>query len=92
MKSRFYVIVGFLVCAVFLLVGMGFCQDEGKVTREQWTQKVNEEWEKNKGASDIISMEGNGIIEISLFDQMQVLFIDIKDTGKGIPKSKYKTV
>jgi len=63
MKSRFYVIVGFLVCAVFLLVGMGFCQDEGKVTREQWTQKVNEEWEKNKGASDIISMEGNGIID-----------------------------
>ncbi len=38
------------------------------------------------------AMKGNGTIEISLFDQMQVLFIDIKDTGKGIPKSKYKTV
>lgn len=38
------------------------------------------------------AMKGNGIIEISLYDQMQVLFIDVKDTGKGIPKSKYKTV
>jgi K+-sensing histidine kinase KdpD len=38
------------------------------------------------------AMEGNGTIEINLFDQMQVLFIDIKDTGKGIQKSKYKTV
>ena len=38
------------------------------------------------------AMEGNGTIEIKLFDQMQVLFIDIKDTGKGIPKSKYKTI
>jgi signal transduction histidine kinase len=38
------------------------------------------------------AMEANGKIEISLYDQMQVLFIDIKDTGKGIQKSKYKTV
>ncbi|MBI5539733.1 MAG: HAMP domain-containing histidine kinase [Bacteroidia bacterium] len=40
----------------------------------------------------IDSMESSGTIEISLFDQMQVLFIDIKDTGRGIPKSKQKTV
>jgi len=38
------------------------------------------------------AMEGNGNIDISLYDQMQVLFIDFKDTGKGIPKSKYKTI
>lgn len=38
------------------------------------------------------AMEGNGNIDIHLYDQMQVLFIDFKDTGKGIPKSKYKTV
>ena len=38
------------------------------------------------------AMEGTGSIEISLFDQMQILFIDIKDSGKGIPKSKYKTI
>lgn len=38
------------------------------------------------------AMEGTGSIEISVYDQMQVLFIDVKDTGKGIPKSKYKTI
>jgi signal transduction histidine kinase len=40
----------------------------------------------------IDSMESSGTIEISLYDQMQMLFIDIKDTGRGIPKSKYKTI
>jgi len=40
----------------------------------------------------IDSMDGAGTIEVSLYDQMQVLFIDIKDTGRGIPKSKYKTI
>jgi signal transduction histidine kinase len=40
----------------------------------------------------IDAMNGEGFIEISLFDQMQVLFIDVRDSGKGIPKSRYKTV
>jgi len=40
----------------------------------------------------IDAMDGKGRIDIMLYDQMQVLFIDIKDTGKGIQKSKYKTV
>jgi signal transduction histidine kinase len=38
------------------------------------------------------AMEGNGQIEITLYDQMQILFVDIKDTGRGISKSKYKTI
>ena len=38
------------------------------------------------------AMEGSGSIEINIYDQMQILFIDIKDTGKGISKSKYKTI
>jgi len=40
----------------------------------------------------IDAMEGSGTIEVSLYDQMQIIFIDFKDTGRGIPKSKYKTV
>ncbi len=40
----------------------------------------------------IDAMGGSGKIEILLFDQMQILFIDINDTGRGIAKSKYKTV
>ncbi len=40
----------------------------------------------------IDAMEGSGQISISVTDQQQFLYIDITDTGKGIPKSKYKTV
>jgi len=40
----------------------------------------------------IDAMEGNGQININVTDQQQFLYIDISDTGKGIPKSKYKTV
>ena len=40
----------------------------------------------------IDSMEGNGNITIKIDDRIQYLFIDIIDDGKGIPKSKYKTI
>ena len=43
-----------------------------------------------KNAIDAI--EGNGEISITLTDHIQVLYIDISDTGKGIPKSKFKTI
>ncbi len=38
------------------------------------------------------AMNGNGAITIALSDQTQFVYIDITDTGKGIQKSKYKTV
>jgi len=37
-------------------------------------------------------MEGAGNIHIQLDDRIQFLFIDIIDQGKGIPKSKQKTI
>ena len=40
----------------------------------------------------IDSMEGAGNIHIQLDDRIQFLFIDIIDQGKGIPKSKQKTI
>ncbi len=40
----------------------------------------------------IDSMEGNGNITINIDDRIQFLFIDIIDEGKGLPKSKYKTI
>ncbi len=40
----------------------------------------------------IDSMGGTGNISINLKDQVQHLIIDITDEGKGIPKSKFKTV
>ena len=38
------------------------------------------------------AMDGKGTITVSLAETPETLFIDIADTGKGIPKSKYKTV
>ena len=38
------------------------------------------------------AMSGEGAITVSITDQQQFVYIDIADTGKGIPKSKYKTV
>ncbi len=40
----------------------------------------------------IDSMEGQGTITINIDDRIQFLFIDIIDEGKGLPKSKYKTI
>ncbi len=43
-----------------------------------------------KNAIDAIS--GKGSISIKVTDQQQFAYIDIIDSGKGVPKSKYKTV
>ncbi len=40
----------------------------------------------------IDAMSGQGKLSIKITDQQQFAYIDISDTGKGIPKSKYKTV
>lgn len=40
----------------------------------------------------IDAMNGNGTISISVQDNVQVVYLDISDTGRGINKSKFKTV
>ncbi len=38
------------------------------------------------------AMDGEGGITIDVSDNMQHVYIDVTDTGKGMPKSKYKTI
>ena len=38
------------------------------------------------------AMQGGGTIDIFMIDQKQFVYIDISDTGHGIPKSKQKTI
>jgi signal transduction histidine kinase len=38
------------------------------------------------------AMDGKGQIKIDLIDANQFIYIDISDTGKGIPKNKHKAV
>lgn len=40
----------------------------------------------------IDAMSGSGSIEISIQDEGRNVFIDVSDTGKGIHKSKFKTI
>ena len=40
----------------------------------------------------IDAVEGNGTIQINIKENLHHCFIDISDTGKGIPKSKHKTI
>lgn len=40
----------------------------------------------------IDAMGGEGSITVRILDQHQFVYIDVADTGKGIPKSRYKTV
>lgn len=47
---------------------------------------------ENLCKNSIDAMGGMGKIEITLTDQVQVVYIDVKDSGKGIPKSKYKAI
>jgi len=40
----------------------------------------------------IDAMSGNGSIEIEITEEAKQVHIDISDTGKGLPKSKFKTI
>ena len=40
----------------------------------------------------IDSMNGDGSITLSLFEKSHMVYIDVKDQGKGIPKSKHRTI
>lgn len=38
------------------------------------------------------AMEGNGSVEIDITEDTDHIHIDVNDTGKGIPKSRFKTI
>jgi hypothetical protein len=40
----------------------------------------------------IDAMSGSGTIQIDLIEDARFVYIDISDTGKGIPKSQFKTI
>jgi K+-sensing histidine kinase KdpD len=42
--------------------------------------------------NSVDAMDGSGTIQISLKENTRICFLDIHDTGKGIPKSKHKTI
>ncbi len=47
---------------------------------------------ENLCRNSVDAMDGTGSIEIEVTDQLQYVYIDLSDTGKGIPRSKFKTI
>jgi signal transduction histidine kinase len=47
---------------------------------------------ENVCKNSIDAMNGAGKIDIRVQDNMQVIYIDIHDNGKGIPKTKFKSI
>jgi len=40
----------------------------------------------------IDAMSGQGSITVRIADQQQFVYVDVEDTGKGIPRSRFKTI
>jgi signal transduction histidine kinase len=38
------------------------------------------------------AMDGKGFIEAEIYDDQDFVYVDITDSGKGIPEGKFKTV
>lgn len=38
------------------------------------------------------AMDGNGSVTVKVFDELQFVYIDVTDTGKGMSRSKFKTI
>ncbi|MBI4931664.1 MAG: HAMP domain-containing histidine kinase [Bacteroidetes bacterium] len=47
---------------------------------------------ENLCRNSIDAMDGNGAIDVEVTDQLQYVYIDVTDTGKGISRTKYKTI
>lgn len=47
---------------------------------------------ENLCRNSVDAMDGTGSISVEVSDQLQFVYIDVTDTGKGINRSKYRTI
>ncbi len=47
---------------------------------------------ENLCRNSVDAMGGSGAISVVISDQVQFVYIDLSDTGKGMPRSQYKTI
>jgi len=47
---------------------------------------------ENLSKNAVDAMKGEGTVDIFLTDNTQFVYVDVKDQGSGIPKSKYKEI
>ncbi len=47
---------------------------------------------ENLCKNSVDAMAGTGVISIDIYDNTSKVYVDVSDTGKGIPKSNFKTI
>ena len=47
---------------------------------------------ENLCRNSVDAMEGKGTVSVEVTDQLQFVYIDVTDTGKGISRAKFKTI
>ena len=47
---------------------------------------------ENLCKNSVDAMDGNGSVKITVREQQKQVFVDFEDSGKGIPKNRYKTI
>ncbi|MDD5169314.1 MAG: hypothetical protein PHN75_10895 [Syntrophales bacterium] len=57
MKSKLGIFVGVVICAVFLMGGVGYCQDDGKVSMKDWTKILESKVAEQVGDKGIVNYE-----------------------------------
>jgi nitrogen-specific signal transduction histidine kinase len=73
--------------------GVSFSFDANNRDHKVPLNRVLFQWVvENLCKNSVDAMEGNGNIHISVSDQFKQVHIDFEDTGKGIPKNRYKTI
>ena len=73
--------------------GVSFSVDTNNKDHKVPLNRVLFQWVvENLCKNSVDAMEGNGNINISVIDQLKQVHIDFEDTGKGIPKNRYKTI
>ena len=57
MKSKWGMLLGAIVCMTFLMNGMGFCQDDAKVSLKDWTKVLESKVAEQVGDKGIVNYE-----------------------------------
>jgi signal transduction histidine kinase len=84
--------VGYLRTRISKNVNFSIKQNENYEVAAQMNAPLFSWVIENLCRNAVDAMDGNGSIDINIQDQTQFVYIDITDTGKGIAKSRYKTI
>ncbi|MDQ5984638.1 MAG: hypothetical protein CSYNP_00333 [Syntrophus sp. SKADARSKE-3] len=66
MKSKLLVIIGAVVCMTFLMGGLGYCQDDSRVSMKDWTKILESKVAEQVGDKGIVNYEDQYLEVVSI--------------------------